>query len=269
MEVIGGPCIFIGIIACLIILFSEDAEKWLLVPGIGIIFAGIGLIVYPIPAIIILSALLVAFIWFIIHSKKAEKREKANLLKQEKERQEKWESEKKYYGCWNFIRKNNTIPTAKENQSILNRIVMSKFIIDTCIWMDTGLDCFFEDLVETLKKNNSKIILLGDIYEEIVRLKKDNGETGYKARVAFKRIQYFLDSGLIISNGIKKESIPYAYADETISSFFERENNITILTHDAELKVRMSLLTNENKTANHTKQIFDIKLTKYATAAQN
>ena len=47
------------------------------------------------------------------------------------------------------------------------------------------------------------------------------------------------------------------------------ENNITILTHDAELKVRMSLLTNENKTANYTKQIFDIKLTKYATAVQN
>lgn len=62
-----------------------------------------------------------------------------------------------------------------------------------------------------MKKNNSKIILLVDIYEEIVRLKKDNGETGYKARVAFKRIQYLLDSGLIISNGIKKDKSALAY----------------------------------------------------------
>lgn len=267
MEVIGGFCIFIGIIG-LIFLFNEYDQDWLFVP-IGIIIAGIGLIVYPIPTIIIIAALLVAFIWYIIHSIKVEKQKKANLLKQAKERQEKWENGKKYYGCWNFIQKYNIIPTAKENQSILNRIVMSKFIIDTCIWMDTGLDCFFEDLVETLKKNNSKIILLGDIYEEIVRLKKGSDETGYKARVALKRVQYLLDSGLIISNGIKKEANPYVYADETILSFFERENNITILTHDAELKVRMSLLTNENKTANHTKQIFDIKLTKYATTVQN
>lgn len=261
--------VFFIIIGVIILSCSKDDGIW---GGLLFIFLGVCFICPPL-FFVTLGGLVLWGLWKLFmgildsNAAKKEKQEKEEIERKKEEEREKarrkWEEDKKYYGRWNLIQKNNTIETREKNEATLKNIVKSKLIIDTCIWMDTELDNFFEDIFAVLKRVDKRIILLGDIYEEIVRLRKESGEKGSKARVALKRIAHFTDANLILPMNLQKEAISTAYADKTIIYFYGKENNVTILTHDKELSVRMKLLFNK-KQNNNVNQIFDIKATIYA-----
>ena len=213
--------------------------------------------------------------------RKAEEMRKAEEIRKAEEMQLRF-LEIKQTGFWNFIYRG--IPTTNKNDTerILVEIVKYPIIIDTNIWMDSDLDCFWQDLYMQCFKQKQKIIVPSTVYDEIIRLKKDNPSVeqfqyfvphegkGFKARLALKRIKMFSDADLLHIN-IKKVSNPYAYADIDIINLCERLQNETttkmfsLITNDKDLSIRTRHILNDQQKVGEeeTCRILSVGYTKY------
>lgn len=223
--------------------------------------------------------------------RKSEERRKAEELRKAEEMRMAEEMRLRFLeiqqiGFWNFIYRG--IPTTNKNDSekILAEIVKHPIIIDTNIWMDSDLDCFWQDIYMQCFKQKQRIIVPSSVYDEIIRLKKDNPSVeqihmarlgfmphegkGFKARLALKRIKMFSDADLLDTN-IKKVSNPYAYADVDIINLCERLQNeantkkFSLITNDKDLIIRTRHILNEQKTVGEaeTCRIVSVGYTKY------
>lgn len=175
-------------------------------------------------------------------------------------------------GFWSFIYKGIPTKDKKDTNMILAEITNYPIIIDTNIWMDTDLDCFWQDLYTQCCVKKQKVIVPSTVYEEIITLKKNSDqEKSFKARLAQGRIMDFSNADLLLIHDIKKTPNPYAYADIDIINMCEYILNKTntkmfsLITNDKDLIIRTRHILNEHKINNDTEicRILSVGHTKY------
>ena len=143
--------------------------------------------------------------------------------------------------------------------------VQYPIIIDTNIWMNFELDCFFAQLLHCCKISKSSITIPGAVYEEIQKLRKDN-ERKKSASVAFKRIQHFSDEGVLNVHNLKKTHEKDAYADKDLIDLCQewslKKEPFYLLTNDKDLTFRINNLLKEKEFCH----IVSVEPTEFATS---
>ncbi len=246
--------------------------------------------------IVVAIVMIAAIIWFAVwkHGKNEEtkiveegKRKAEEEMRKAKEERQSLILDINQTGFWNFIYRGIPTNNRIDTNAILSEITKYPIIVDTNIWMDVDLDCFWQDVFKQCSILKRQIIIPSTVYDEIIRLRKENPSVeqiqmarlgirsyegkSFKARLALKRIMRFSDSGLLNIHDIKKVSNPYAYADIDIINtceYIQNQSNIkmfSLITNDKDLIIRTRHILNEQKTGSKaiTCKILSIGHTKY------
>ena len=228
------------------ILFKKETIQTILAIA-AIIF--IGWLVSSFWYIIVPAAVVVVITGSVVWMRK----EKAECEKEE-EKERYLISRINVKGFWSFIYKGKLIASRRETDMILDEITNHYIFIDTNIWMDSEIDCFWHDLYLQCSAKKRQIIIPSAVYDEIIKLKKDdNQDKAFKARLAFNRIMKFSNSDLLFIHDIKKVSNPYPYADSVIIDMCEymqyktNQEMFSLITNDNDLIIRTRHILNQYK----------------------
>ena len=137
------------------------------------------------------------------------------------------------------------IDERKMDKSYFKRDVV---LLDTNIFMgDEKYDAFFLYLL----KNKIKITVLGSVFDEMRRLKrnKQNYDTYIAASIGLGRLSRLQDNGLAIIKNIDIQLKNKIYADSDIINYAKNHNNksILIISNHLDLKIRADKFINSDK----------------------